>query len=190
MKVKVQVVTITDDGQETIKEIACVERHDLTPETFGLSLAEGKTLLQALQEVVVEWQMHQYLQQQRACPRCGKPRRSKGMHHTVFRTVFGMLSVDSPRLYQCGCQAHATTSFSPLATLLPERTTPDLLYLETKWAALMSYGLTVKLLQDVLPFDEPLQAVTIRNHVLRLADRLEDALGEEQWSFIDSCPAE
>jgi hypothetical protein len=31
MKVKVQVVTITDDGQETLKEIACVERQDLTP---------------------------------------------------------------------------------------------------------------------------------------------------------------
>ena len=30
----------------------CVERHDLTPETFGLSLAEGKAVLQALQEVV------------------------------------------------------------------------------------------------------------------------------------------
>ena len=36
MKVKVQVVTITDDGQETTREVACVERHDLTPETFGL----------------------------------------------------------------------------------------------------------------------------------------------------------
>jgi hypothetical protein len=64
MKVKVQVVTITDDGQETIKDIACVERHDLTPETLGLSVAEGKAVLQALQEVVVEWQMHTYLQQQ------------------------------------------------------------------------------------------------------------------------------
>src|SRR5207253_7292507 len=62
--------------------------------------------------------------------------------------------------------------------------------LETKWAALMSYGLTVKLLQDVLPIDEPLEAVTIRNHVLTVAQRLEDALGDEQWSFIDSCPAE
>jgi len=60
--------------------------------------------------------------------------------------------------------------------LLPERTTPDLLYLETKWAALMSYGLTVKLFQDVLPLEEPLHAVTIRNHVLTVAQRLEDAL--------------
>ena len=83
-----------------------------------------------------------------------------------------------------------TTTFSPLATLLPERTTPELLFLETKWAALVSYGLTSTLLQDVLPRDEPLHAVTIRNHVLTVAERLEDALGEEPWSFIDSCPAE
>src|SRR5262249_15093516 len=158
MKVKVQVVTITDDGQEITREIACVERQDLTPETFGLSLAEGKVVLQALQEVVVEWQMHVYLQQQRACPHCCQARQSKGVHHRVFRMVFGTLPVESPRLYHCGVQVHATTSFSPLATLLPERTTPDLLYLETKWAALMSYGLTVKLLQDVLPIDEPLHA--------------------------------
>ena len=62
---------------------------------------------------------------------------------------------------------------------MPEHTTPELLYLETKWAALTSYGMSVKLLQDVLPFDEPLQAVTIRNHVFTLAERLEDALGDE-----------
>src|SRR5262245_10076284 len=134
--------------------------------------------------------MHAYLQQHRACPHCGKARRSKGVHHTVFRTVFGALPVESPRLYHCPCQAHATVSFGPLATLLPERTTPDLLYLETKWAALMSYGLTVKLLQDVLPLDEPLEAVTIRNHVFMLAQRLEDALGDEQVSLIEGCPRE
>jgi hypothetical protein len=52
----------------------------------------------------------------------------------------------------------------------------------------MSYGLTVKLLQDVLPLDEPLEAVTIRNHVFKLAQRLEDALDDEQVSFIDGCP--
>jgi hypothetical protein len=45
---------------------------------------------------VVEWQMHTYLQQQHACPHCGKARRSKGVYHTVFRTVFGALPVDSP----------------------------------------------------------------------------------------------
>jgi hypothetical protein len=46
----------------------------------------------------------------------------------------------------------------------------------------------VKLLQDVLPFDEPLEPVTIRNHVFTLAERLEDELGDEQVSCIEGCP--
>jgi hypothetical protein len=188
MKVTVQVVTLSDDGQESIREVACVERTDLIPATLGLSLAEGKVVLQALQEVVVEWQMQAYLRQQRHCPQCGKLRQSKGAHHTVFRTVYGALPVESPRLIHCACQVHDTHSFSPLADLLPEHTTPELLYLETKWASLVSYGMTVELIHDVLPIDEPLQAVTIRNHVLTLAERLEDALGDEHVSFIDGCP--
>jgi hypothetical protein len=98
------------------------------------------------------------------------------------------MPVESPRFTHCPCQAHETESFSPLAELLPERTTPELLYLETKWASLSSYGMTVKLLQDVLPFDEPLEPVTIRNHVFTLAERLEDELGDKQVSFIEGCP--
>src|SRR6266850_1432940 len=188
MKVTVQIVTQTDDGQDMTKEVACVERAELTPATFGVSLAEGKSILEAIQEVVVAWQMHAYLHQQRHCPQCGKVRPSKGTHHIVFRTVFGALPVESTRLTHCACQPHDSESFSPLADLLPEHTTPELLYLETKWAALTSYGMSVKLLQDVLPFDEPLQAVTIRNHVFTLAERLEDALGDEHSSFIEGCP--
>ena len=46
--------------------------------------------------------------------------------------------------------------FSPLAELLRERTTPELLHLEAKLAALVSYGATVDLLSDVLPLgDDP-----------------------------------
>jgi hypothetical protein len=55
MQVKVQGVTLTDDSQEITKEVACMERRDLAPVLLGLSLAEGKAVLQALQEVVVEW---------------------------------------------------------------------------------------------------------------------------------------
>jgi hypothetical protein len=68
MKVKVQVVTLTDDGEESRRDVACVERDDLTPASLGLSIADSKTILQAIQEVVVEWQMHAYLAQQRHCP--------------------------------------------------------------------------------------------------------------------------
>ena len=190
MNFKVQVITVTEDGEESVREVANVEREDLTAASLGLSIADSKTILQGLQEVVVEWQMTDYLDSQRHCPDCDQLRHRKGAHHIVFRTVFGDLPVESPRLTHCPCQAHESESFSPLAELLPEHTTPELLYLETKWAALSSYGTSVKLLQDVLPFDEPLEPVTIRNHVFRLAERLEDELGDEQVSFIEGCPRE
>jgi hypothetical protein len=48
MKVTVQVVTLTDDGQESIRELACIEREELTAESLGLSAAESKSLLQSL----------------------------------------------------------------------------------------------------------------------------------------------
>jgi hypothetical protein len=188
MKWTVQVVTQTEHGEESVRTVACVERQDLTPASLSLAIADSKAILQGLQEVVVEWQMQEYLATQRHCPQCGAPRQSKGVHHTVLRTVFGDLPITSPRFTHCPCQPQATASFSPLATLLPERTTPELLYLETKWASLASYGITVKLLQDVLPFDEPLEAVTIRNHVCTLAERLEEELGEERGSSIEGCP--
>ena len=57
-------------------------------------------------------------------------------------------------------------------------------------ATLVSYGITAQLLQDVLPIDDTLAPCTIREHVFTVAERLEQQLGEEQWSFIDSCPAE
>jgi hypothetical protein len=115
---------------------------------------------------------------------------SKGYHTTRLRTIFGTITVNSPCLRQCPCQSHPTKTCSPLAELLPEHLTPELLFLETKWAALASYGVTAQLLQDVLPIDEPLHAFTIRQHVYEVGERLEQALGEEQWSFIDSCPVE
>ena len=45
MKVKVPVVTVTDNGQEITREVACLEREGLSPVTLRLSLAEGKTVL-------------------------------------------------------------------------------------------------------------------------------------------------
>jgi hypothetical protein len=37
MKVKVQVVTLTDDGEESLREVACVQRDEITPASLGLS---------------------------------------------------------------------------------------------------------------------------------------------------------
>ena len=51
MQVKVQVVTLRDDGEESLHEVACVERDELTPASLGLSIADSKAILQGMQEV-------------------------------------------------------------------------------------------------------------------------------------------
>lgn len=137
--------------------------------------------------IVVERQATTYLARQRSCPDCGQWRPSKGSHTLSIRTVFGQLKVNSPRWYHCDGQPHPTRTFSPLANRLPEHSTPERLYLETKWAALVSYGMTAKLLKDVLPMDEPVHAFTIRQHVFDVAERLESTLGEEPIFFVEDC---
>jgi hypothetical protein len=143
---KIQVVTVGEDGREETREIACLERTDLKPETLGLTLAEGKMILKDLQQIVVERQVSSSLLLKRACPDCGEPRCTKGNHTLLVRTIFGQHTLKSPRLHHCACRPPETKMFSPLAKLLPNRTLPELLFLETKWASLMSYGMTSKLL--------------------------------------------
>jgi hypothetical protein len=60
------------------------------------------------------------------------------------------VKLKSTQLYRCPCDGEGPQSFSPLAERLPERTSPELAYLESKFAALVFYGLTVELLREAL----------------------------------------
>jgi hypothetical protein len=67
--------------------------------------------------------------------------------------------------------------------LLPEQIAPELLFMETKWASLVSYGLTVQALTDFLPVDATLSVSTVRSHALAIAQRCEAELSEEPLKF-------
>jgi hypothetical protein len=183
MRFKVQVVAVSDEGEsEPAQPLLEFERRELRPETLGLTLAEGKDLLKDLQEFVVEHQVTGWLARQKACPLCQQLRTAKGVDRITVRTVFGKVSLPSPRWRHCRCRPQAQKSFRPLAAALPERTSPELLYLETKLAALVSYGATASLLH------EKLNAITVRNHLLGISERCEARLGEERGSFLEGCP--
>ena len=113
------------------------------------------------------------------CPECATPRSVKGASAIILRTLFGALTIPCRRLYHCRCEGSGRSSFSPIAALFPERSTPELIFLQTKWASLMSYGLTCDLLADVLPLDHRLSPRSVRRQLHRVAERLEDDLGEE-----------
>ena len=143
MKITVQITVESALGQpEVIQQVAHLERGPcLQPATLGLSLAEARAILAGLEQTMVQGQAAEFVAQAGRCPRCGRPRACKGHHPIRFRTPFGKLTLDSPRLDRCPCESEARKTFRPLAALLCGRTSPELLYLETKFAALVSYGL-------------------------------------------------
>jgi hypothetical protein len=189
MRLKVQVIIESESGEaEMVQEVTKLERQSLRPETLGLTLSEAKALLQEVQKAMVTHQSAEYVAQQLACPDCGRIRSQKGKHQVVFRTLFGTVRLESPRLSPCGCcRKEGPRSFSPLAALLPERTAPELAYLETKFAALISYGLTAELLAEVLPTGGEINVAGVYRNVQRVAERMEAELGEERGPFIEGC---
>ena len=190
MKVTIQVKIESDAGAApVVQEVAQVERAALGPATLGLTLTEAKTLLQEVQRALVAQQVADHLGEHRACPDCGAPRARKDQKTLVVRSLFGTLRLPSPRRYACPCRPRARRSTSPLAEALPERTAPELRYLEAKFAGLVSYGLSAALLAELLPLGRPLHATAVRHHVQAVAQRLEAELGPEQPMFIDGCQA-
>jgi hypothetical protein len=189
MRIRVQVLIESD--QETtplhVEEVACFERDHLSLETLGLQLDEAKQMLAGVQQVMTAQQIEDYVEQQRQCSHCGQLLACKGHHQIGVRTLFGKITLSSPRLYTCPCQPRKPRSWSPVATLFPERSTPELLCQEVRWASLLSYGVTVKLLGDLLPMEHQLSTSTISRHVHQVAERLEGELGDEQSSFIEGC---
>jgi hypothetical protein len=190
MQFRIQVVVVADDGTEQLQEIADLTRTDARIETIGLTLAENKALSCRLQQIMVVRQVGAFLATQRTCPDCGKQLQLKDQGTAPFRTLFGVVVVPNPRWLHCACRPHEQTTFRPLAALLPERTSPELRFLETSWAADASYGSAAKHLHDAFPLDRKHGDVTVRNHTLQAARSAEQRLGPEQGIFIDGCQAE
>lgn len=129
MKVRVQVVIEADDEDDepapVVIEVTQIDRDMLSIDTLGLQLAEAKDLLRRVQDVLIDEQVRTCLAQQVTCPDCGRSRAHKDVHAIVVRTLFGTVHLRSPRWKQCPCQPRPTRTFSPLAAVLPERTTPE-----------------------------------------------------------------
>lgn len=107
MKMTIQVVIERDDQPPMVDEIACLERATLTPDTLGLTLAEAKTVLAQLQEVVVTEQVAAYVAQQQTCPHCSAPRTRKGHHQIV--SAHASASSRCPALGSTPAPARLTT---------------------------------------------------------------------------------
>ena len=180
MKFRVEVVYLHEGGEQRCNVLE-MERSELALETLGLSVAEGKAMLHGVQDFVATQQAIEDLDRKRDCAACGQRRHSKEVGTCTVKTVFGAVEVPNPRWNRCACQTEGPRTFRPAAAWLQgEHTSPELLYLETKWASLIPFAKVVDLLKEVLPVEETTNHETVREHLQAVAQRIEDELGEER----------
>jgi len=149
MNFRIEVICMREDGTEERREVMNVTKEQLALETRGLTLAEGKELLASVQTVVVEEQAATHLAQRRLCLTCRNPHRSKEPRHSTVNTVFAAVAIPNPRWHRCSCQTTGPLTFRPTAQWLTGHTSPELLYLETKWASLIPYADVPTLIDSV-----------------------------------------
>ena len=187
MQVRIMLQIVGNDGTVGgAGEIAVLTKVTERAEDLGLSLAESKALLAAAQQRIVEAQVDCWLEKHRHCPISGRKLRCKGSYPVTFRTLFGDVQLKSPRYYvPKERQTNGPATISPLTQLLPDHVAPERLYLETRWASLVPYAAAADLLADVLPVRSGVNATTVRQHVLRTAERIEGDLAEQRASFTE-----
>ncbi len=190
MQIHVEVVI---EGQRERQRIATIQRSaDLAAvDGLGLTLAESKDLLERLQATVVREHADALVAANSCCGGCAEQLARKGTSPIVYRTAFGKLTLSSPRLYsqcRCGARACGAESFNPLALHLAQRTHPELLYLQTRWASAMSYERASKLLSDVLPLGAAPGSSSIKAQVRAAGQHLATEAEEHGEHFFAQQP--
>ena len=151
MKIEIRLRIDAGDDGPCDEEILVLDKPHDQLEQVGLSLAEAKELLGRVQERVVGAQATAFLADNRHCGACGRRLWSKGRTSFRFRTPFGDVPVTGPRLKCCPCQSATRGSFSPLTRLFTEHVAPEMLYLETRWASLVPFGVSSTTLRSSPP---------------------------------------
>ncbi|WP_372365955.1 hypothetical protein [Candidatus Uabimicrobium sp. HlEnr_7] len=95
-------------------------------------MKESKEILKSLRENIVQNQVNAYVEDNNCCQICNISLKKKGHNEIKFRTLFGKLSIESPRFRNCKCIEQRTVSFSSLPNLINERVSPELQFMESK----------------------------------------------------------
>jgi hypothetical protein len=149
MKMRIQLIIDDESGRSSTAEIAANARRQ-SDDLIGISLDEAKAITGGVQRAMVETQAREVIDRGSTCPECGARLRRNGTHRISYRTPFGRLDLDSPRFFCCRCQTNERRSFSPLALWFGSHTSPELMYLEAQFAALLPYGASAGILGSVL----------------------------------------
>jgi hypothetical protein len=176
-----------DDGESAPLVIGRIERNGpVQAGTLGLTLAESKSLLYGLQEVLVQRQLKSCCEAQRRCPHCGARRALKDYHAACFKSLFGNIVLRVPRIQGCRCKGPLVRPRSVQVDGLKGWVSPELDYVHNQLAATLPYARTVQLLTLLLPVEAGNTVASARRRVLTAGQRLD---AELQHPKRDDMPA-
>jgi len=118
----------------------------------------------SLQQHIIEQQCALYVLFRRHCQGCGGTRPIKDYSTRTIQTVYGVVTVESPRLYACRrCMPGVDFTITPVSELCPDRATAELMALTAKLGALMPYRAATEVLANFLPGQMPTRHTTLRH---------------------------
>jgi hypothetical protein len=174
MKWRVVLELVGADGTAAVHEVSGgVAVAEYTPRLIGLTLAEGKHKLAAVQRHLVEAQTEDHCRRRRRCQRCGMQRPLKDLRSRRLVSLFGTVEVRAPRFTPCRCAVTCRRTLSPVAEIMPDRCTPEYERVVAKMGALLPYRRARTLLAEFLPLGDLQTVETTRQRTLRVGARLE-----------------
>jgi hypothetical protein len=135
------------------RDVATISREStpLLPEHVGLTLRDGKTVLNAVQRAVITDQVEVEAAAWWICPHCQQRKRIKDRRQRRVRSTFGEVVVCCRRYHHCTCVGGRPRIEWPLRRALPARSTPEFAYLLATWGSRMPYRRAATLLRALLP---------------------------------------
>ena len=163
--------TGADDEKQSV-DVVKIDRPDdlIDIANLGLTLAEGKLLLAALQQEIVAAQAKGHAVRRPGCRSCGEVCRVKDYRDHAVATLFGLVTVRLPRFRRAGCGGNEAGHSWPSHC----RSTPELDQLQAHLSALMTYRVAADVLEQMFPVGVGNDPETMRCHTLKIGAQLRD----------------
>ena len=154
------VVLEFDDGDATVSrrvELMKLHRNVANPDPgdAGLTLADGKTLLQTIQQEFTNAQLEKFCELRQRCEKCGVLRRRHDSHCSELKTTLGKVFYCRERWKACKCGADGAGYISPMKDYVPESSTGELQWLHATLGASMPYRQATHVMRLLVADEQP-----------------------------------
>jgi hypothetical protein len=193
MQFVVWIETVIAGKSAAVQRVAAVERNGVNaPAELGLTLEDGKTILNGIVQDIIQTQVDLQSGHCRACIHCQKPQRVKDTRKRRLDTVFGRVTVQWRRFIRCTCQGGKARNLRPLAhwsELGMKRSTPERTYLLAEWGSKLPYRKAAELLGEFLPASNAkLSHTSVRRQTLSVGALLDQRVTEpEEYDCLEPC---